>query len=275
MLRTTASHTIGVPFLDLGSIHAGLIDDILDEFREVVASGAFTNGPHVVRFESAFAGYCATEECVGLASGLDALRLALEAAGIGNGDEVIVPANTFVATFEAVAQAGAIPVPVDVGDDDYNIDVDAAGSALTERTAAILPVHLYGELADMRAVSKLAARHGLFVLEDACQAHGAERDGFGRARPATLQPSAFTPARTSARSAMPGRRRPLTEVSPGGCVCSESTDSGRSTCTSWSVTRRALTHCRRSCSCASFRTSTAGTTHDVRSPVHTVPRSRV
>ena len=178
MLRTPESKTVGVPFLDLGSIHAGLVDDILEEFRDVVASGAFTNGAHVARFESAYASYCATEECIGLASGLDALRLALEAAGIGAGDEVIVPANTFVATFEAVAQAGATPVPVDVRDDDYNIDVDAAASALTERTAAILPVHLYGQLADMRAVSDLAGRHGLFVLEDACQAHGAERDGI-------------------------------------------------------------------------------------------------
>jgi dTDP-4-amino-4,6-dideoxygalactose transaminase len=178
VLRTPESAAVGVPFLDLGSIHAGLVDDILDEFRDVVASGAFTNGAQVALFESAYASYCATEECVGLASGLDALRLALEAAGIGAGDEVIVPANTFVATFEAVAQAGAIPVPVDVRDDDYNIDVEAAASALTERTAAILPVHLYGQLANMRAVSDLAERRGLFVLEDACQAHGAERDGI-------------------------------------------------------------------------------------------------
>jgi dTDP-4-amino-4,6-dideoxygalactose transaminase len=168
---------VTVPFLDLGSMHAGLVDAVLDEFREVMAGGAFTNGPQVARFESAFARYCMTQECVGMASGLDALRLALEAAGIGRGDEVVVPANTFVATFEAVVQAGATPVPVDATEDDYNLDVEAAGSALTPRTAAILPVHLYGQLADMHAVSKLAARHKLFVLEDACQAHGAERDG--------------------------------------------------------------------------------------------------
>jgi dTDP-3-amino-3,4,6-trideoxy-alpha-D-glucose transaminase len=139
--------------------------------------GAFVNGQPVHDFEEAFAAACGRSHCVGLASGLDALRLALSALDIGAGDEVIVPAMTFVATFEAVVQVGATPVPVDVRADDCGLDADAAGAAVTPRTRALLPVHLYGQLADMRALGAVAGRHGLSVLEDACQAHAAERDG--------------------------------------------------------------------------------------------------
>ena len=113
-----------------------------------------------------------------MSSGLDALRIALLSAGIEQGDEVIVPANTFVATFEAVTQAGGVPVPADISEDDYNIDVSAAEAAVTSRTRFLVPVHLYGSMADMRALSALAERHGLKLVEDACQAHGAERDGL-------------------------------------------------------------------------------------------------
>jgi dTDP-4-amino-4,6-dideoxygalactose transaminase len=185
----TAPAPVRVPFLDLGAMHVDLKDAILDDVAALIDSGAFTNGPAVAEFERAFADYCGAAGCVGFASGLDALRLALIALGLEPGDEVIVPANTFVATFEAVAQAGGRPVPVDVTELDYNLDVDAAAAAVSARTRILLPVHLYGQLADMRALAALAERAGLAVLEDACQAHGAERDGV---RAGATAPAAFS-----------------------------------------------------------------------------------
>jgi dTDP-4-amino-4,6-dideoxygalactose transaminase len=166
-----------VRFLDLEPSHAPLKEAILADVAAVIDSGAFVNGPAVAAFEEAFAAYCGTRESVGLASGLDALRLALLALGIEPGDEVLVPAQTFVATFEAVSQAGGVPVPVDVSDADYGLDAAAAEAAVNARTRFVLPVHLYGQLADVAAIDALCARHDLLLLEDACQAHGAERDG--------------------------------------------------------------------------------------------------
>ena len=174
---TTPAPAAPVPFVDLHRIHAPLKAAILGDIAALVDSGAFANGPAVAEFEEAFAAFCGTPYAVGVASGLDALRLGLLAAGIGPGDEVIVPANTFTATIEAIVQAGADPIFVDVTDADYNLDVAAVEAALTSRTRALLPVHLYGQLADMRALGALAERHGLLVLEDACQAHGASREG--------------------------------------------------------------------------------------------------
>jgi len=174
----TQATTTRVPFLDLGAIHGDLKDDLLEAFSALIDSGAFINGPQVREFEEAFADYVGTTEAIGLASGLDALRLALLAMGIERGDEVLVPANTFVATLEAVTQAGGVPVPVDMSETDWNIDVAAAESAIGEKTRFLLPVHLYGQMADMRALVTLADRHHLTVLEDACQAHGATREGF-------------------------------------------------------------------------------------------------
>jgi dTDP-3-amino-3,4,6-trideoxy-alpha-D-glucose transaminase len=167
-----------VPFLDLGPSHAPIKQLLIEDVARVVDAGTFLNGPEVSRLETEFAAYCGTATCVGVASGLDALRLALIAAGIGKGDEVVVPATTFVATFEAVVQAGGIPVPVDVSMADLNIDVDAAAAAVTPATRVLLPVHLYGQMADMGGLRLVAARHDLKIVEDACQAHGAERDGL-------------------------------------------------------------------------------------------------
>jgi dTDP-4-amino-4,6-dideoxygalactose transaminase len=167
-----------VPFLDLGSSHAPLKEAVLAGFAAVIDSGRFINGPEVADFERAFAVYCGTEEAVGLASGLDALRLGLIAAGIEPGDEVVVPASTFVASLEAITQARGRPLLVDATDDDYNLDVDAVEAALTDRTRFVMPVHLYGQLTDMRRLLELTKRRDLVVLEDACQAHGATRDGF-------------------------------------------------------------------------------------------------
>jgi dTDP-3-amino-3,4,6-trideoxy-alpha-D-glucose transaminase len=167
-----------VPFVDLTYTTERVRDEVFAALETLLGANTFANGPHVAEFEREFAAWCGASYCVGVASGLDALRLGLLAAGIGPGDEIVVPALTFIATFEAVTQAGAKPVVADVQPSDYNLDPAAATDALTERTACVLPVHLYGQMADMRSIQKLAAVKGLLVLEDACQAHGAMRDGL-------------------------------------------------------------------------------------------------
>jgi dTDP-3-amino-3,4,6-trideoxy-alpha-D-glucose transaminase len=186
---------IRVPFLDLGCLHAPLKDELLADLGDLIDSNAFINGPQVKAFEEEWAAYCDLDRCVGVASGLDALRLALIAGEIGRGDEVIVPANTFAATFEAVTQAGGIPVPVDVTDEDYCLDPEAVAAAVSKRTRFIMPVHLYGQMCDMRALQHVAAAAGVEIVEDACQAHGATRDGV---RPGAL-------ARAAAFSFYPGK----------------------------------------------------------------------
>jgi dTDP-4-amino-4,6-dideoxygalactose transaminase len=177
-MATGARSVAHVPFLDLSGLHADLKAGVLADIADVIDASAFTNGPQVAAFEAAFAGWCRTRHAVGVSSGLDALRLGLLAAGCGDGDEVLVPANTFIATLEAVSQAGGVPVLVDVCERDYNLDLEAAEAAVTGRTGFVLPVHLYGQMADMRRVRRLAAAYDLTVVEDACQAHGAQRDGI-------------------------------------------------------------------------------------------------
>ena len=178
MARPAVLAPVSVPFLDLRPAHAGLREGLIEDLDALLESGAFVNGPAVARFESAFARYCRAAHCAGLSSGLDALRLVLIGLGVAPGDEVIVPAHTFMATWEAVTQARATPVPVDIGERDHTIDPTAAAAALGPRTRAIVAVHLYGQLADMRALRALARRAGVALVEDACQAHGARRDGF-------------------------------------------------------------------------------------------------
>jgi dTDP-3-amino-3,4,6-trideoxy-alpha-D-glucose transaminase len=175
---TPLRDTVAVPFVDLWPAHALLREQILGDVADLLDSGAFTNGPAVAVFEADFAAYCGTRDCVGVASGLDALRLALLGLGVGRGDEVVVPALTFVATVEAVRQTGATPVLVDLAESDCCLDPAAVAAALTPRTRAILPVHLYGQLADLLPLTELAGRDDLALVEDAAQAHGAERDGF-------------------------------------------------------------------------------------------------
>ena len=160
--------------MDLARTHASLSAEILQDFAELMETGAFVNGPAVARFEEAFAAETGVARCVGMSSGLDALRIALIAAGLERGEEVIVPAMTFVATLEAVTQAGGVPVVADIQEADFNLDPDAAAAAITDRTRFVLPVHLYGQLADMRRLGSL----GLPLIEDACQAPGAARDGL-------------------------------------------------------------------------------------------------
>lgn len=189
------TRAIRVPFVDLGHVNLPLRDGLLAGFSSLLERGDFIGGSEVGWFEAAFAAYCGSARCVGTSSGLDALRLGLLAAGLESGDEVIVPANTFVATFEAIVQAGGTPVAVDASEVDYNLDVEAAAAAVTKRTTFLLPVHLYGQMADMRAIWRLAERHGLRVLEDACQAHGAERDGLRAGSCATAAAFSFYPTK--------------------------------------------------------------------------------
>jgi dTDP-4-amino-4,6-dideoxygalactose transaminase len=184
-----------VPFLDLSSVNARIADGVLEDARDLLRSGAFTNGSHVAAFEEAFASYCGSAYCVGVASGLDALRLALVGMRLEPGDEVLVPAMTFVATFEAVTQAGGLPVPVDVSESDYCMEPDAAAAAVGSRTRILLPVHLYGRVADMPSLTALGRARGLDVLEDACQAHGAERDGVRAGTAGRAGAFSFYPAK--------------------------------------------------------------------------------
>ena len=162
-----------ITFGDLERDHAQMKDELLKAFERVLDSSAFILGEEVERFEEEFAAYCGTSHCVGTASGTAALTLALLAAGIGPGDEVIVPAHTYIASALAVVHAGAIPVVADVEDGTGLLDVDSAEAAIGERTAAVVAVHLYGQVCEADPLHRLAERHGLLLLEDAAQAHGA------------------------------------------------------------------------------------------------------
>jgi dTDP-4-amino-4,6-dideoxygalactose transaminase len=184
-----------VPFVDLSPSTQSIKAALLADLSEVIDSGRFVNGPRVELFEQAFAAACGRELCVGVANGLDAIRLALLAFGLKRGDEVLVPAMTFVATFEAVAQAGGRPVVVDVRDDDVGMDVEAAEAACTERTRFVVPVHLYGQMSDVVALGRLARKHDLVTIEDACQAHGAERDGVSAGAAGEAAAFSFYPSK--------------------------------------------------------------------------------
>ncbi|MDH4742988.1 DegT/DnrJ/EryC1/StrS family aminotransferase [Sphingomonas sp. CBMAI 2297] len=166
-----------VPFLDLKAATAELSEPIHAAVRRVVDSGWYILGPEVEAFEAEFAAYCGAEHCVGVANGLDALKLSLLVFGVRPGDEVIVPSNTFIATNLAVSQIGAIPIPVEPDEATCNIDPARIEAKISPRTKAILPVHLYGLPADLDSVHEVAARHGIPVIEDAAQAHGARYKG--------------------------------------------------------------------------------------------------
>lgn len=168
---------IAVPFLDLGRLHQSIREPLDVAYHRVVDSGWFIMGPELEAFEAELAQYCEVKHCIGVGNGLEALHLLLRAYGIGPGDEVIVPSNTFIATWLAVSECGAVPVPVEPHIDTYNIDPTLIGHAITSRTRAIIPVHLYGQPADMDPIYVLAAKHGLIVIEDAAQAQGARYKG--------------------------------------------------------------------------------------------------
>lgn len=162
-----------VPFLPVGSTYDELRDELDDAAARVLSSGRYVLGAEVEAFESEFAAYVGTQYCVGVASGLDAISLSLRALGVGPGDEVVVPSNTYIATWLAVSIVGARPVPAEPDEATFNVATERVREAISPRTKAIVPVHLYGQSADMDALSELADQHGLAVVEDAAQAHGA------------------------------------------------------------------------------------------------------
>jgi dTDP-4-amino-4,6-dideoxygalactose transaminase len=181
-----------VPFLDLITPHRELEDDFVAVLRDALKTGQFIGGPMVEKFEQEFASFCDAKYCVGVGSGTDALRFALIAAGIQKGDMVITVPNTFIATTEAISQAGAVPVFIDIDESTYNMDPEKLATFLAKEcdsetgsgrtihlksgnpVTAIIPVHLYGQIAEMDKIRDLAAKYNLIVIEDACQAHGAE-----------------------------------------------------------------------------------------------------
>ncbi len=166
-----------VSFLDLKAAYLELKDELDAAAGRVLESGWYILGAEVEAFESEFAAYCEAKHCIGVANGLDALHLILKGYGIGAGDEVIVPANTYIATWLAVSYAGATPVPVEPDAHTYNLDWTKIEAAITPRTKAIMPVHLYGQPAEMNRINEIARRQDLKVVEDAAQAHGARYAG--------------------------------------------------------------------------------------------------
>lgn len=209
-MATSEPETLApVPFMSLERHHLPIAEELRRAFDEVLADGGFVLGGEVAEFEREFASYCGVEHCVGVGSGTAALTLALIASGVGRGDEVIVPAHTFIASALAVVHAGAVPVFCDVQMETGLIDAESAAESIGPRTAAIVAVHLYGQVCEMDAVCSLAARHGLVVIEDAAQAHGARRDGrragsFGDAAAFSFYPS-----------------KNLGALGDGGAICSD------------------------------------------------------
>lgn len=184
-----------IPFLDLKSLNLRFRDEFHEALERVLQSGWFILGPELEAFEKEFADYCDTQYCVGVGNGLDALRLSLQALEIGPGDEVIVPSNTYIATWLAVSQVGATIVPVEPRLDTYNIDPDLIEPAITEKTKAIIPVHLYGQAAEMQRIIPIAEKHGLWVIEDNAQAQGAECKGKKTGSWGHLNANSFYPGK--------------------------------------------------------------------------------
>src|SRR5215467_2241083 len=164
---------MNVPFLDLKAHHEPMREQLDAAIDEVIDANAFAGGPFVAAFEKDFAAYCGTNYAIGVGNGTDALWLTLLALGVGPGDEVITVPSTFMATAEAISFCGARPVFVDIEERTFTMDPGLLEKAITPRTKAIIPVHLFGQIADMDPILEVAGRHGLPVIEDACQAHGA------------------------------------------------------------------------------------------------------
>jgi dTDP-3-amino-3,4,6-trideoxy-alpha-D-glucose transaminase len=171
------AHAAEVPFVRMDCADPELLEELMGAVREVAERGAFTLGHHVEEFERDFAGYCETDFAIGVSSGTEALALALRALEIGPGDEVIVPANSFIATAEAVSAVGATPLPVDVDPDSHLITAETVAAGIGPRVRCVIPVHLFGATVDMDPILELCREAGVDVLEDACQAHGARYRG--------------------------------------------------------------------------------------------------
>jgi dTDP-4-amino-4,6-dideoxygalactose transaminase len=185
-----------IPLVDLSAQHAEVGAEIAEGWQAVLDRTAFIGGPQVGQFEQEFADFTGVRHCIGMANGTDAIEIALRALGVRPGAEVILPANTFVATAEAVGRAGATPVLVDCADDEtYLIDTAAAGAAITPRTRAIIPVHLYGQVAPMERLMELVEGTGVWVVEDAAQAQGARRNGAGAGTFGHVAATSFYPGK--------------------------------------------------------------------------------
>jgi dTDP-4-amino-4,6-dideoxygalactose transaminase len=184
-----------VPFVDLGPVSAAVKDRVIARISQTLDKGDFLNGEAVGEFERRFAEFVGRNYSVGVSSGLDALRLSLLASGLEPGSGAIVPAGTFAATFEAVVQAGATPVVVDIAAEDYTLDVEQTDTAAAAGVSHIVPVHLYGQMADMRSLTLIAEKYGLEIVEDACQAHGAARDGLAAGRASRAAAFSFYPSK--------------------------------------------------------------------------------
>jgi dTDP-4-amino-4,6-dideoxygalactose transaminase len=169
----TVASSDGIPFLDLAGQHAEIADELDEAWAKVTSTNGFIGGAYVAAFEAEYAEYCQTAECIGVANGTDAIELILRGMGIGAGDEVIVPANTFVATVEAVVEVGATPVFVDVDESTLLVTAAHIEAAITSSTAAVMPVDLYGQMPDMDAISAVTTKAGIALIEDAAQAQGA------------------------------------------------------------------------------------------------------
>lgn len=187
--------SLQVPFLDLPAQHRALASELEEAFKEILASCAFCSGPAVDAFEKEFAAFTGSREAIGVNSGTSALHLALLAAGVGPGDEVVAPAMTFLATVAAIEYAGAKPVLADVEPDTYCLDATRVEAVLTDKTKAIIPVHLYGQPADVPSLLPLAKQRNLTVIEDAAQAHGASLDGLSCGAMGDLAAFSFYPGK--------------------------------------------------------------------------------
>ena len=201
-----------IPFLDLKALNLELKEGLDAAYHRVIKSGWYILGPELESFEAEFAQYCEVKHCIGVGNGLEALHLLLKAYDIGTGDEVIVPSNTFIATWLAVTECGATPIPVDPSIATHNIDPAMVANAITSRTKAIIPVHLYGQPADMDPIKVIADRYGLVVIEDAAQAHGAR---YKNRRTGSLGDSAAT-------SFYPGKN--LGALGDGGAILTNDTE---------------------------------------------------
>jgi len=187
--------TQSIPLVDLHAQYTAIQPAIDAAIHEVISTTSFIMGPAVRRFEEAFASFCGVQRCVGVSNGTAALELALRALDVAPGDEVITAAHTFIATAEAISNVGAKPIFVDIDPATYTIDPAAAAAAITPATRLLLPVHLYGQPADMSAINQLAARHGLAVIEDAAQAHGATWQGARAGNLGTMACFSFYPGK--------------------------------------------------------------------------------
>jgi dTDP-4-amino-4,6-dideoxygalactose transaminase len=218
---------VNVPYLDLKAQYRALKDEIHMAIDEVMENTAFAGGPFVTGFEKEFARFCDCKHAIGVGNGTDALWLSLLALGIGPGDEVITVPNTFIATAEAVTYCGAKPVFVDVDEKTYNMNPSLIEAAITPRTKAIIPVHLFGQTADMDPILAIAGAHRLPVVEDACQAHGAEYKGRKAAPWESPAASASIRGRTWGPMARPALSSRTTTPSPKKSECSGTTASRR------------------------------------------------